>query len=627
MTGAEPRRAGRLWIAGAVVGLLGSGVALSLPGAAEVLGGRGVMVVVALAGAALLVVVSRRGGSDRDEDVCRVERWVGALGTAVLANPILLGLSAANVGGGVVDGLANAAHVPALTLVQLVPVVAAARAVRRSGRGWLVAIVLVAVVNLLLAGATLATGGSPALAVIGSGLWLGSFALPPIATWTLLHRTSGETRRRAVVAAVAALTPVVIISYCMTLALMAERVGWGDSAFTALYVGFAVSTFGCGALALAAVRAPSAVLRPSVLVTTLNVLIAVLILLFAVPVLIATSSSGMPSTLAVVVGAALGVVVALPWLFLHRWTRRVVDPTAELRHELEALGPLAAGREVHVTQQVLRRVVDDPSLVVEFDPAPAPPDGSASNRVALARDASGVPTVVALGSLSESRERLARLGDCTTVLQPALLADRATRASRRADEAAESERRRVAHDLHDGLQGRMLGLALQIQLASRQVDDTLSRLVLDDTVASLGSLVDDVRALGGGSLPTLLVDEGLTGALGHLLRPMTPLVTWEVPSMRLRPLTEATAYFVISEAVANALKHSSAEHIRVTVSEPRDDLVTVAVHDDGSGGADPRLGSGLRGLSERVVSAGGLLVVRDDVTGGTVVEAVLPCAS
>ena len=95
---------------------------------------------------------------------------------------------------------------------------------------------------------------------------------------------------------------------------------------------------------------------------------------------------------------------------------------------------------------------------------------------------------------------------------------------------------------------------------------------------------------------------------------------------RFAPEVEATGYFVVSEAVSNAIKHGRAEQVRVRVERDADQLV-IMVSDDGLGGADPRLGSGLRGLAERVSASGGVLVVRDKTPTGTVVEASLPCGS
>ena len=104
-----------------------------------------------------------------------------------------------------------------------------------------------------------------------------------------------------------------------------------------------------------------------------------------------------------------------------------------------------------------------------------------------------------------------------------------------------------------------------------------------------------------------------------------------MPRERLPPAVEATAYFVIGEAVTNALNHAEAAQIEVAVMPApvgRPANVMIAVSDDGRGGADPRAGSGLRGLAERVAAAaGGIFVVREGDPHGTVIQAVLPCGS
>ena len=130
--------------------------------------------------------------------------------------------------------------------------------------------------------------------------------------------------------------------------------------------------------------------------------------------------------------------------------------------------------------------------------------------------------------------------------------------------------------------------------------------------------------------PQVLVEEGLESALRVLLQPagsrigtleMTPALADHRPP----PAVEACAYYVVGEAVGNAIKHAGCEQIDVEVRLRDDDTVVVRVSDDGRGGADVRLGSGLRGLGERVEAHGGLLVVSDGPRGGTLVEAVLPC--
>ena len=145
-------------------------------------------------------------------------------------------------------------------------------------------------------------------------------------------------------------------------------------------------------------------------------------------------------------------------------------------------------------------------------------------------------------------------------------------------------------------------------------------------MASLRDAVEDVRSLAGGRLPAILVHGGLRPALSDLVRPLTTVVDLAVPDRRFAAEVEAVGYFVVGEAISNAIKHSGAARVSVQVEQVGAALM-IMVSDDGVGGADPRLGSGLRGLAERVAASGGALVVRDAVPTGTVVEASLPCGS
>lgn len=178
-------------------------------------------------------------------------------------------------------------------------------------------------------------------------------------------------------------------------------------------------------------------------------------------------------------------------------------------------------------------------------------------------------------------------------------------------------------------QGRLLGLALNLQMSQTHVDDPVARLAIAETVSGLRGAVQDVRAMASGRLPQILVDDGLGAAVLALVQPVRARIgTLDLePSLAdRRPLApvEACAYYVVSEAVGNAIKHAGCERIDVAVAL-RGDSVVVRVSDDGRGGADLRLGSGLRGLAERVEAHRGLLVVSDGQTRGTLVEAVLPC--
>ncbi|WP_244937843.1 sensor histidine kinase [Acidipropionibacterium jensenii] len=143
-------------------------------------------------------------------------------------------------------------------------------------------------------------------------------------------------------------------------------------------------------------------------------------------------------------------------------------------------------------------------------------------------------------------------------------------------------------------------------------------------MVGLRDAVSQVRALAEGGAPPVLVTDGLGAALAHLVRPLDVVTQTRLPERRHSAEVEETAFFVASEAIANAVKHAGADHIEIAVEETGS-VLTVIVTDEGVGGADLRLGTGLRGITERVAAFGGLLVVREARPRGTVVEASLPC--
>lgn len=581
----------------------------------------------AVTGAALLVLVALR--PERGD----VPVTVGVLGSSVVVYPTLISVASAGLGGPVVATWSAAGHVLPLTLIQVLPVLASARGSGRSRRRWLLAIVIVAVVGLLITGAAVGgLPGAPVWFVVSTVLWLGSFALAPIACWTNVRGTSGQHRRRAIVAGLASLLPVLVIVWCWSLAVVARPVGWTDE-IAALMYGFCFAVSTCAVLATAAVGPENAVLmRTRSVVVTLDLVLVALASILAAVVVLTASAADLPSGWAIAAGAAVALALGLPWLRVRAWVAKVVDPAAELRHEVRAVGAVGDGQQRVAILQVLRRVVDDPGLSLTFRVADrwVGWDGVAvrdPGAEVVARAENGSPTVTARVESAAAAVRLSALGDCTDVLRPALLEAQAVEATARAERSAAAERERLSQDLHDGLQGRLLGLALNLQLTGRELGDPTSRLALDETVEALRGLVDDVRALGGGRLPAVLVDDGLPAALSTLVGPLGSRVSVSVPAERLDAATEAVVYFVVAEAVANSLKHAEAAVIEVEVAPPSGGRVEVRVTDDGLGGADPRAGSGLRSLAERVASHGGALVVRDAAAGGTVVEAVLPCGS
>jgi signal transduction histidine kinase len=202
------------------------------------------------------------------------------------------------------------------------------------------------------------------------------------------------------------------------------------------------------------------------------------------------------------------------------------------------------------------------------------------------------------------------------------------RASRaRIVEAGDAERRRLERDLHDGAQQRLVTLSLALGMARDQAAgaDPALRSLLESAGKEAREALIELRELARGIHPAVLTEIGLPGALQALAERSTVAVTIaSVPPGRFPAAVEATAYFVVSEALANVAKHALTDAAVVTL-RVLPGLLTVTVSDDGAGGARPDGGTGLRGLADRVASVGGVLRVDSPPGAGTRLEADIPC--
>ena len=199
------------------------------------------------------------------------------------------------------------------------------------------------------------------------------------------------------------------------------------------------------------------------------------------------------------------------------------------------------------------------------------------------------------------------------------------RASRaRIVEAGDAERRRIERDLHDGVQQRLLALALSLRRAGIQATaDPVAAATLSRGADEALGVVADVRELAQGIHPAVLTEAGLPAALRALADRSPIPVDLELDLDGTSPSGPGeTAYFVASEALANVIKHASASSVSLRAAV-RDGAIHVAIEDDGRGGADPR-GGGLRGLDDRLAAVGGTLSVSDRPGGGTLVSASIP---
>jgi signal transduction histidine kinase len=224
--------------------------------------------------------------------------------------------------------------------------------------------------------------------------------------------------------------------------------------------------------------------------------------------------------------------------------------------------------------------------------------------------AAALPTLYLVAVVSE-RERFA----------DGLAASRARLAT-----AADNERRRLERNLHDGAQQRLSVLTYRLREARLLAADDPARAatLYADAEAQLDVAIEELRELAHGIHPPVLTDFGLARAIEELAaRSPVPVELVELPSERLDVATEATGYYVVAEAVTNAQRHAKASSIRVRAAVA-DGTLSVDVVDNGVGGAAEALGSGLRGLRDRVDAAGGTFVVKTVAGRGTRVSAVVP---
>jgi PAS domain S-box-containing protein len=191
---------------------------------------------------------------------------------------------------------------------------------------------------------------------------------------------------------------------------------------------------------------------------------------------------------------------------------------------------------------------------------------------------------------------------------------------------ADQTRRQIERDLHDGVQQRLVSLALQQRSAQEMVPPELRELQaqLSQVVDGLTGALDELQEISRGIHPAILTQGGLAPALKTLARRSTVPVELEVRAeTRLPEPVEVAVYYVVSEALTNTAKHAHASAVHVTV-EARNGVLKLSIRDDGSGGADPTRGSGLIGLTDRVDALGGKIAVASPIGQGTTLLITLP---
>jgi signal transduction histidine kinase len=220
----------------------------------------------------------------------------------------------------------------------------------------------------------------------------------------------------------------------------------------------------------------------------------------------------------------------------------------------------------------------------------------------------------------------------TTLCLAAVVTERerfATRLSasrKRLVEAADTERLRLEHNLHDGAQQRLTAVLVRLQLGAERsaAEPDQAPALFRTSERELSAAIDELRELAHGDHPAVLVEQGFAAAVGSLVdRSPVPIRLETLPATRWDESVETTAYYVVAEAITNAQRHARAPSIGIRAVEARGAL-RIEVRDNGVGGADEGSGSGLEGLRDRVEALGGTFEVDSAPGQGTRIVAAIP---
>jgi signal transduction histidine kinase len=370
----------------------------------------------------------------------------------------------------------------------------------------------------------------------------------------------------------------------------------------------------------------------------------------------------------VLVGAVAILLQSASWIYLSSGTR--LEPLDDLIFLAQIAIPIAV-LFVMLQSRMARGGVAD--LVVELGQTPTPARlrdalanalGDPSLQVAYWApgqdrfvDATGEPMALPEDGTGQAVTMLERGGvheaaiihDAILLEEPGLIASVASamrlavendrlageveaqlqevRASRtRIVEAGDRERRRIERDLHDGAQQRLISLRLELRVARSKLGeagDPEVRRSLDRAADEAQAALVELRDLALGIHPLILTEGGLGEAIESLADRTSVDVSVDVGAERYSTAVEGAAYFVISEALANVTKYAKATKATVRIRGLADQMM-IEVSDDGIGGADPRSGSGLRGLADRLAALDGTITVVSPFGGGTKLSAQIP---
>jgi signal transduction histidine kinase len=263
------------------------------------------------------------------------------------------------------------------------------------------------------------------------------------------------------------------------------------------------------------------------------------------------------------------------------------------------------------------------------------PDDPDRTATLIERDGRHVAALIHDRALADERQLLEAVGAAAGMslenarLQAELRArvEELSGSRARVIEAGQRERQRLERNLHDGAQQRLIALSLRLSMLEKRLPaEPKLRKELDTARHEIALSLEELRDVARGIHPAVLSGHGLSVAVESLAAraPLPVRLALDVPG-RLPERVEVAAYYVVSEGLTNVAKHAHAARATVTLEQQRRCLV-VEVVDDGVGGADTELGSGLRGLADRVEALGGRLRVWTPHGGGTRVQAEIPCA-
>ncbi|MGZ4315951.1 MAG: sensor histidine kinase, partial [Gaiellaceae bacterium] len=315
---------------------------------------------------------------------------------------------------------------------------------------------------------------------------------------------------------------------------------------------------------------------------------------------------------------------------------------AELVVELSSTPAPGALRET------LARALGDPSLELAYwipasggyadlegRPIELPADRSRRTVTYVERGGERIAALVHDPALDEDPELVAGVGAAAALalenerLQAELRAkvDELHASRARIVQAGDDERRRLERNLHDGAQQRLLSLSFSLGLAEEQIPDGLDgvRATVAGAKDEVTAALNELRELAHGIHPQILSDRGLAAALETLAARSRLRVKLTADDEPIPEPVAVAAYYVASEALANATKHAQATRAEITVRRNNDTLI-LEVRDDGVGGARAA-GSGLRGLADRVEALDGCLDITSPAGAGTTIRAEIPCAS